>query len=838
MSDATDTEYWSMIGTNEKPFSGVFEGNYCTISNYKRNGAGYENLGFFGVIGDNGSVSNLILENVTIAASDTTVLKVTQTGALAGKNSGTVTNCIVKNPKISIMYVMSTSGEVVQSEPSKIYVGAMFGYNNGKIENCGVIDPYAHAEINISKDENSGLEVYSYAGGMVGYSDGGTYSKCYVKTLLTGSEPSKIYAMATGETHKVDGVTKSSSTAKTYAGGMIGYSSATPTITECVIDIPNVLLAQRKNCVRANPTVENGGDGRTSEAYAGTLIGRCENVPSMTNVFAKSVRQSQTASVEGGVVAELKNGSGNENIAEASGKFKSLTDTQIVITNANLSNALSDGVWLGDENSFPVLSTFVLSSKATVDDAKTSYYYGEAFNPNGMTVTVVDGNGEGDTKTIKVYKLDVSGYDSTFAEPIEQPITVTVGKISGTVKVLVNKCDIVEIEAEDTTDATKTLWVDKEYSINDRDVSVTAVLSNGERINLLTDTNLSYVNYVKDGKVEFSMKTEKLVAGENAIVVKYGSLQDTFVVKAEENELISIEIIELPTKTEYDVGDTFSSNGLVVKATYANGETETVENSELELIGTEISEGLNYVVVSYGAYVTTPRPVSVTGVKTVLKVVEQPTKTEYYVGETINLNGLKINVTTSTGTTLLDLSQCTITGNVINNIGDNVVTITYKGTSIDIILTGVEAVPSLEVTSQPVKTQYYEGDTVDLSGMKLLYKKGIYEKTVLPSECYVSKTTLTEIGQNVITLTYEECSVSIVVNVEQSPSTKINKADTNGDGKTGYDDAVAILQFIHFPSVYSIEQGTGDVNGDGKITVDDAIYLKNYLTDPNTYPIN
>ena len=144
----------------------------------------------------------------------------------------------------------------------------------------------------------------------------------------------------------------------------------------------------------------------------------------------------------------------------------------------------------------------------------------------------------------------------------------------------------------------------------------------------------------------------------------------------------------------------------------------------------------------------------------------------------------------------------------------------------------------MEVTSQPVKTQYYEGDTVDLSGMKLLYKKGIYEKTVLPSECYVSKTTLTEIGQNVITLTYEECSVSIVVNVEQSPSTKINKADTNGDGKTGYDDAVAILQFIHFPSVYSIEQGTGDVNGDGKITVDDAIYLKNYLTDPNTYPIN
>jgi hypothetical protein len=52
-----------------------------------------------------------------------------------------------------------------------------------------------------------------------------------------------------------------------------------------------------------------------------------------------------------------------------------------------------------------------------------------------------------------------------------------------------------------------------------------------------------------------------------------------------------------------------------------------------------------------------------------------------------------------------------------------------------------------------------------------------------------------------------------------------------------YDDAVAILRFIHFTNVYSIENGTGDVNGDGKITSDDAIYIKNYLLAPNDYPI-
>lgn len=836
MSDATDTEYWSMIGTNEKPFSGVFEGNYCTISNYKRNGAGYENIGFFGVIGDNGNVLNLILENVIIVANDTSEPKVnlfTQAGALVGKNSGTITNCIVKNPKISITYVQkSQTGLNTTTDMAKIYVGAMFGYNNGKIENCGVVDPYAHAEIDLSAFGHIGTEVYSYAGGMVGYADGGTYSKCYVKTVLTGSEPSKISALATGEVEN----NASATTAKTYAGGMIGYSNATPTITECVIDIPDVVLAQRRNCAG---TADNQ-NVRTSEAYSGTLIGRAENVPSMTNVFAKTIRQNQSPSTTDGVVrfAELKNGSGNGNIVESSGKYKNLTDTQIVITNANLSNSLSDGVWLGDSNSFPVLSTFVLSSKATIEDAKTSYYYGEAFNPNGMTVTIVDGNGEGETKTIKVYKIDTSNYDPTFAEAIEQTVTVTVGKISGSVKALVNKCEIIEIKGEDNTDESKKLWVDKEYSISERDVSVMAVLSNGERINLLTDTTLPYVNYVRDGKIEFLTKTQALVEGENAIVVKYGTLQDTFVVTAEENKLISIEIIELSPKTEYDVGDIFSSDGLVVEATYENGETEIVNNSELELIGTEISEGLNYVVVSYGPYVTTERPVSVYGVKTQLEVVTQPTKTQYFVGETIDLNGLKIEATTSQGKTELDLSQCTISQNVITNIGDNVITITYRGVNVNVVLVGKEAIPTLEITTQPVKVNYYQGENLDLSGMSLKYTKGTYEKTVLPSECQVSKTVLTEIGQTVITLTYEACTVSFVVNIEQEPSTKINKADTTGDGKTGYEDAVAILQFIHFPNVYSIEYGTGDVNGDGKITVDDAIYLKNHLTDPTQYPID
>ncbi len=114
------------------PFEGTFDGQKHTIKNLTINGS-RNCTGLFGYIGINGQVINLGLDRVTVTGK-------TNTGTIAGANTGTIANCF------AIGTVSGTN-----------YIGGIAGMNHsGTIENCWV-------NVNVSGAH--------YVGGLFGGSD-------------------------------------------------------------------------------------------------------------------------------------------------------------------------------------------------------------------------------------------------------------------------------------------------------------------------------------------------------------------------------------------------------------------------------------------------------------------------------------------------------------------------------------------------------------------------------------------------------------------------------------------------------------------------------------------
>ena len=108
---------WVPIGTPDHPFNGTFDGNGKSVT-YVTIEASDSYQGFFGYIGQNGMVKNLVFDY------GSSISGTTQVGTLAGYNAGTVQYCLVLNTTVS----------------GTGYVGTIIGQNEGTVTGCYSID--------------------------------------------------------------------------------------------------------------------------------------------------------------------------------------------------------------------------------------------------------------------------------------------------------------------------------------------------------------------------------------------------------------------------------------------------------------------------------------------------------------------------------------------------------------------------------------------------------------------------------------------------------------------------------------------------------------------------
>lgn len=176
--DVTLTSEWDPIGDNSNHFTGTFNGNGHTVSNFSITGSN-SYVGFFGYI-ENAKISNLDITGTSITGAG-------NVGGIAGHAvNSTIVNCS------SSVAVNCTSG----------FVGGIIGFVTGssKIESC------------FSTGNVTGT---SEVGGITGYNSAGIITKCYSTGNITGTDTNGHIA----------GITA------TNSGGTISYCYSTGDIT-------------------------------------------------------------------------------------------------------------------------------------------------------------------------------------------------------------------------------------------------------------------------------------------------------------------------------------------------------------------------------------------------------------------------------------------------------------------------------------------------------------------------------------------------------------------------------------------------------------------------------
>ena len=171
---------WTPIGTDYRnSYTGTFDGGNHTISGLTVKGSD-EYAGLFGYIGSGGKVMNVKLEGVQI-----------------------------------------------ESDNGMSDVGGVAGYSRGTLENCSV------------SGSVSGSGENGFAGGVVGYQDGGFLTGCSSSATvnagcIAGGVAGSTYSATLTACYATDDVTlESSSTGTYYAGGVVGDNSNRSTVIAC-----------------------------------------------------------------------------------------------------------------------------------------------------------------------------------------------------------------------------------------------------------------------------------------------------------------------------------------------------------------------------------------------------------------------------------------------------------------------------------------------------------------------------------------------------------------------------------------------------------------------------
>lgn len=163
----------------------------------------------------------------------------------------------------------------------------------------------------------------------------------------------------------------------------------------------------------------------------------------------------------------------------------------------------------------------------------------------------------------------------------------------------------------------------------------------------------------------------------------------------------------------------------------------------------------------------------------------QPYKTQYLVGEKLDMTGAELELTYDngvTGSTPVKTDWCT--GFSSSKVGEKTVTVTYPDTSCKATFK-VEVVSEKEIKIVPPKTlTYFVGDTEDRSGLSVsvVYSNG--KSALLESGYTVSGFSSKTAGEKTITVTYKNMTASYKVNVFEPALTKI--AITKKPAKLSY----------------------------------------------------
>ena len=204
-----------------------------------------------------------------------------------------------------------------------------------------------------------------------------------------------------------------------------------------------------------------------------------------------------------------------------------------------------------------------------------------------------------------------------------------------------------------------------------------------------------------------------------------------------EKQIASISVKTNPTTTAYEHGDTIDLTGGVIQVTYDDNSTEYVDMIDPSvLIATGSPADVNNPIVKldYKGQETSFN-ITVTDPIQSLLVATPMTQGEYDHGDTLNFAGLTLSAVTKSGSTTtissttpgLTISETTANINSPNFTktsgssdvevrGTQVIKFTYDGKTAQQTIIVNDKIASINVVTQPNKTVFKYGETLDITG--------------------------------------------------------------------------------------------------------------------------
>ncbi|MCH1984160.1 leucine-rich repeat protein [Ruminococcus sp. OA3] len=167
----------------------------------------------------------------------------------------------------------------------------------------------------------------------------------------------------------------------------------------------------------------------------------------------------------------------------------------------------------------------------------------------------------------------------------------------------------------------------------------------------------------------------------------------------------ALTLKSVPTKLEYNVGEAIDLTGLSVAVAWSDGSEEAVTDYVVSGFDSSTVGTKNVIVTYQGETVTFVVEIAVLIAVTGIEITSMPNKTEYQIGEELDLSGMVVTATYNDGTTGA-VSAYTVTGYDATVSGGQTLTVSYKG---------FEAVLTVTV-SEPV---YYTITFQDWDGVVL-----------------------------------------------------------------------------------------------------------------------
>ena len=234
--------------------------------------------------------------------------------------------------------------------------------------------------------------------------------------------------------------------------------------------------------------------------------------------------------------------------------------------------------------------------------------------------------------------------------------------------------------------------------------------------------------------------------GSKSITVTFESFTTTFNIMVV--DVTGIEITSLPTKTRYYEDDEFLASGIIVSQVYTDGIKEEITGYSLS--SPDMSSGGEKTVTVTYSKLTTTFTITVIGISGI-EVSKMPTKTEYYLGDSLDASGLVV-VSRYTDNTTKKLENYSISKLDSSSVGEKTITITYKTHTTTFKVTVYKA-SGIRISHFPAKAFYKIGESLDLTGLSVnLIRNDGSEKEI--TDYSVSGFDSSKVGTETITVSY------------------------------------------------------------------------------------